>query len=116
MRGNLATKNRGVASPLAGAEETLVVLCIQMGKIRQPLNLTEGIALMNDMIKDTQMQEALKGFQPARHLGSNLFKFGEAGRGWWRGFMKRHGHRLVTKKGKRCACDRSDWTTLANIQ
>ena len=108
----MAPKNRGVTSPLADAEEILVVLCIQMGKIRQPLNVAEGIALVNDMIKGTKMQEALKEFQSARRLGSDLFELGKAGRGWWNGFMKRHGHRLVTKKGERFACDRSYWTTL----
>ena len=79
-RGNLAPKNRGVTSPLADAEEILVVLCIQMGKIRQPLNVTEGITLVNDMIEGTQMQEALKEFQSVRRLGSNLFELGKAGR------------------------------------
>ena len=49
-RGNVAPKNRGVTSPLADAEGVLVVSCIQMGKIRQPLNVAEGIALINDMI------------------------------------------------------------------
>ena len=88
-----------------------------MGKICQPLNVTEGIALVNDMIVEgTQMQEALKEFQSTRRLSSDLFELGKAGRGWWNGFMKRHGHRLVTKKGERFACDRSYWTTLANIQ
>ena len=87
-----------------------------MGKICQPLNVTEGIVLENDMIKSTQMQEGLKEFQSAIHLGSNSFELGKAGRGWWGGFMKQHGHRLVTKKGGRFACDWSDWTMLANIQ
>ena len=46
--GQSETPNR-VPSPIADAEESLVEICIQMGKIRQPLNVREGVALMNDI-------------------------------------------------------------------
>ncbi len=29
--------------------------------------------------------------------------------------MGRNGHRIVTQRGEKFACDRSDWTTLGNI-
>ena len=31
-----------------------------LGKIQQPLSCAKGVALMNDLIKDTPMQDALK--------------------------------------------------------
>ena len=74
--GNLDPKNRGVKSPLADAKETLVMLCVQMGKIHQPLNGMEGIA-------PSPMQDALKDSKSAIRLGSDIFKVGEAGKGWW---------------------------------
>jgi len=46
-------------SPLAGAKEALVAICIQMGKIRQQLNVSEGIVLMNDIIAGTNFEEDL---------------------------------------------------------
>ena len=30
--------------------------------------------------------------------------------------MRRHGHRLVTKRGKRFACNRAEWTTYPNMK
>ena len=69
-----------------------------MEKIHQPLTVMEGIALMNDMIRYDPMQDALKEFQSIRHLDSDVFKAGEVGKVWWKGIMKHHGHRLLTKK------------------
>ncbi len=31
-------------------------------------------------------------------------------------FLRRNGNRVVTQKGKKFAVDRSDWTTLGNMQ
>jgi hypothetical protein len=36
--------------------------------------------------------------------------------GWWGGFLKRHEDEIVTKRGKKCALNRHDWTTFENIQ
>jgi hypothetical protein len=106
---------RGVVSPLVGAEDALVVICIQMGKIRQPLNVSEGIALMNDMIVGTTFEEELICFQEERQLGDESFQRGTVTTGWWRGFKSRYRHRLTTKRGERFACNRADWTKLRNI-
>jgi hypothetical protein len=49
----LQTAHHGAKSPLEEVEVALVEICIQMGKIRQPLSCTEAITLMNDMIENT---------------------------------------------------------------
>ena len=46
-------------SPLKEVEVALVEICIQMGKIRQPLSCTEAITLMNDMIENTNTKQKL---------------------------------------------------------
>ena len=51
LRGNLNPQHCCVKSPLAAAEEALVAITIQMGMIRQPLTVNEGIQLMNSFIK-----------------------------------------------------------------
>jgi hypothetical protein len=35
---------------------------------------------------------------------------------WWRGFLRQHEDKLVTKRGENVALNRSNWTTLPNIQ
>ena len=55
-RQKLNPPHRGVMSPLAGTKEALVELCIQMGNICQPLTVTEGLKLMNDLIAGTDLQ------------------------------------------------------------
>ena len=81
-RGNHNPKHRGTRSPLADAEALLVTISIQMGIIRQPLNVTEGIQCMNDLIKGTDHAEALAEFQRARKLCSKDFEHGTVTQGW----------------------------------
>ncbi len=76
-------KHPGVSSPLEEAEEALVVICIQMGTIRQPLSVREGVELMNSLIDGTHIQKEVVEFQMARKLGHDLFTYGEIGKGWW---------------------------------
>ena len=112
----LTPKSRGVMSPVAEVEETLVAICIQMGKIRQPLNVTEGILLMNDLIMNTTYQDRLQDFHVCCKLGSDNFQVGTVTKGWWYGFKSRNRHRIVTRRGERFACNRADWTKLKNIE
>jgi len=99
-------------SPLAGAKEALVAICIQMGKIRQPLNVLEGIMLMNDIITGTKFKEELRRFQEERQLGDEMFQCGTVTKGWWSAFnfKSRYCHRLVTRGGERFASCRLDKT------
>ena len=97
-------------------EDTLVDICIQLGKIRQPLDCGEAVKLANDLIKGTEIREQLIEFQTSRKLGGEDFTYRTLSNGWWDGFLRRHGHKIVTKHGERFACLRSDWTTLPSIR
>jgi len=102
---------------LEEVEVALVEICIQMGKIRQPLSCTEAIALMNDMIKNTNTKQKLIEFQQTRRLGTYGFEKGTVTSGWWRGFLRRNEDtKLVTKRGEKFALNRRDWATLPNIK
>ena len=56
-RKNYDPQSCGNESPVAEAEETLLQMCISMGKIRQPLIVSECIMLMNSLIDGTEMQK-----------------------------------------------------------
>ena len=92
---------------MAEAESMIVGICIQMGKIRQPLKVTEAIRTANDLIKRTDFQDAVAEFQKVRHLGSAEFVHGTLSKHWWQGFLRRNHHRLVTKRGERFAYNRA---------
>jgi hypothetical protein len=76
----------GPKSQLEEVELALVEICIQMGKIRQPLSCTKAIALMNSMIENTHTQQKLIDFHQSRRLGMEVFKKGKVTLGWWRVF------------------------------
>ena len=115
-RGRTLTTHHGAKAPLEEVELALVQICIQMGKIRQPLSCTEAITLMNDLIENTDTKQKLIEFQQSRNLGTYGFEKGRVTTGWWRGFLRRHKDKLVTKRGEKFALNRSDWTTLPNIK
>jgi hypothetical protein len=115
-RKRLEPPHPGVASPLQDAEESLVQLCIAMGNARQPLTPFEGLQLMNSLIKDQELQEKLKEFKRRRKLGGSEEFLGEVGRSYWQGFMRRHGDRLVTKRGEKFASNRADWSKHVYIK
>jgi hypothetical protein len=82
-------------SPIQAAKESLIQICLTMGKVRQPLTPTEGILLMNSLIKDRQLQSDLVNYKKQHQdLGHGKYpeRLGEVGRGFWYGFMKRHSH------------------------
>ena len=72
-RGSLAPTHPGTSPPLLEAEMALVQICIQMGKMRQPLTCDEAIAIMNDMISETEMAEQLTEFQEIRTSNSQKY-------------------------------------------
>ena len=98
---NLNPLHPGTKSPLDTAEEALAQICIQMCKIRQPLLL----------INKTNLQHDLINFEKTRKLCNEGFKYGDNEKGWWKGFKKRHGDKMVTSRGEKFAINRSDWTT-----
>jgi hypothetical protein len=60
------------------------------------------------MIENTHTQQKLIDFHQSRRLGTDIFEKGKVTSGWWRGFLRRHEDRLVTKRGKKIALNRSD--------
>jgi hypothetical protein len=112
----LTTAHHGAKSLLDEVEVALVQICNQMGKIRQPLSCTKAIALMNDMIENTNAKLKLIEFQQSRILGTYGFEKGQVTSGWWRGFLRQHKDKLITKRGEKFALNRGDWTTLPSIR
>ena len=49
-RRNQNRSKKGPVSPLANIETTLVAICLQMAFFRKPLNIKEGLLLMNILI------------------------------------------------------------------
>ena len=112
-RNNLDPEGRGVTSPVKEAERALVVLCLQMSRICQPLTVPEATILFNDLIDNTPTQQALKEFHAARGIDSG--DSSSVGLGWWYGFKKRYVEVLETKRGENFASIRADWTKKSNI-
>ena len=116
MHRNLNPQHPGTKSPFETAEEALLLICSQMAMIRQPLTFNERIQLINSLIKQTNLQCDVIKFQQSKKLGNDGFNFGEVGKGWWQGFLKRHGDKIITKRGEKFAIVRSNWTILKNIE
>ncbi len=86
---------------MAPVEQYIVSLMHQMAKMRQPLNVSEGLSLANSLVEGTEWEEKIvefktkRGWKPYATDGSKNPILGPK---WYRGFWKRHGHE-VEKKG-----------------
>jgi len=50
-----------------------------------------------------------------RYIEADVLGKEQLGPGYWKGFLKRNKHRLVSKKGQKYALDRKDWSTYRNM-
>ena len=115
IRDDLVVKHNqhgGHVSPLTDIEETVILIIIQMARIRQYLSPSTGLALVKSLIDGQPLQEALVKWK-TKYSSNTL---GTVGRKYWRGFMNRHKHRLVSVSGQKYELDRQNWTTYANFK
>ena len=98
-------------SPLHDCEMEFLQVLIQMSKIRQSQSPTESLTLINSMIAGTKTQRDLILFKMKYSFGNT----GAVGDGYWKGFKKRHGHLISSKRGAKYELDRYKWTTHANV-
>lgn len=106
----------GTRPPLEPIEEVICDVLLQMGKIRQPLCVTESIDLANSLIKGSEIQQVLIDFQLKHNPDLPFERCGKVDYGWWIGFSRRHVDKLVTKRGKKFESNRADWSKEVYIK
>jgi hypothetical protein len=114
----LCSNHSSTTSPMAPIEEHIVPLLSQMAKMRQPLNVSEGLSLANSLIEGTKWEEELLSFKERRgweHLTSDCQKKPLLCRKWYQGLWKRHGHLLERKEGHKVSKDRAKWSIYHNF-
>ena len=101
----------GHVSPLLPLEDTVVKFIIKMAEIRQSLTPSKGLALINLLISEMPIQKDLEEWK--QKYSNNVS--GSVGKGYWRAFLKRNSHKIVSKRGQKYELDRQNWTTYANF-
>ena len=115
-RGKTFASHRGHTSPLLGFEPAVLTTIKQMCRIRQSLTPTQGIALVNSMIIDTDEQRQLVEWKHTNsHVNDDVTLTGQVGKGYWQLFMKRNRSKIRSTRGQKYELDRSTWTTYANF-
>ena len=101
----------GLVSPLLQIEDTVVKFVIRMAEIRQSLTPSRGLALINSLITDTPIQKELEIWKEKYSNNTS----GSVGQSYWRAFLKRNAHKIISKRGQKYELDRQNWTTYANF-
>ena len=101
----------GHTSPLASIDDVIVNIILMMARVRQCLNPSKGLALVNSLIENKPIQQDLINWKRKYSHGAN----GKVGLAYWRAFMKRNKNRIVSKRGQKYTLDRQKWTTYANF-
>ena len=109
----MTVNHAGKTSPLAPVEPRIVSTIVQMARIRMAISPSQGIRLINDLIDGTPVQKDLIKMKKSIESSDTS---GTVGIGYWRQFMKRNGHLLVSKRGKKFELDRSSWSTYGNFK
>ena len=116
------TVAQGTPSPMLSIEPYVVELITQLSRMRSPINVTTGLQLANSLIActpfmDGVLQWKVKHNVHARHQQLDDFTAaGRLGKGYWRGFMKRNGHKIKCKKAVKFDSKRADWCTYQNFK
>ena len=95
----------GHSSPLESLDDTIVDLVLMMARIRQCLTPSSGLALVNSMIDGQPIQQDLIEWKK-KFCKSDAT--GTVGKSYWRAFMKRNRHMLVSRRGQKYALDRQN--------
>ena len=97
----------GQQSPLLEVEPQFISIVIQMACIGDFLTPMKALALFNDMISGTPIQQKLKKFKLKHTQVKDDQKLGEVGYKYWRNFKARHSDKIVTRKGEKYKLNRS---------
>ena len=62
----MVAPHRGAQSPLKPIEEYIIAMLNQIAKMRQPLCVSEGLALANALIEGTEWEQRLLDFKTKR--------------------------------------------------
>jgi len=106
-----AVVEQGHLSPLLPIEPTIVQIIIQLSCIYQCNNPSQGLMLINSIIEGTPAQSDLIEWK--LKIGCFRSDLGRAGAGYWRGFLKRNGNKIVSRKGLKYEINRAKWSTYA---
>lgn len=101
-------------SPLFKIEPLLVDFCCQLSKIGEALIKEAIMELMDDMIRSTRHEVALRDFCEKRRIKKNSVGT-IVGERWYRNFLKRYKHRLRRAKCKIIDINRKSYCTYENF-
>jgi len=112
----LMVANTGVVSPMVRMEGYFVDIFLTLGAMRQPSNATEGLQIINSMIKGTVTEtEVLEWKKKHLKLECNDCENGPLlGPKYWANFLRRH-PQLSTKHCVRFDSQREAWATYENF-
>jgi hypothetical protein len=116
LRGNLQplVPRGGLVSPMLEIEPLLVGIIVFLQGARQPVGKKVILALANDLVKDTGIEEKVIAFKK-KYCGINC-NTADLGPKYYEDFMKRNGHLLESKRGEKFANDRSEWSSYTNFE
>ena len=115
-RHQLNPKHPGTPSPVMNIEETLVEICLAMCQTCKPLNCSKGLALVNSLIKDTVLEDALVKFKAKCHLVNTSSNPCILGPKYWSSFLKQNLHQLQSRQVQNFLKDRAKWSKYFYIR
>lgn len=106
----------GNESPLKFIEPTIIQLVLCMAKLKRALTSSDGLRIVNELIDGTEAQQRLIEWKSFKKMNHNITEdFGRVGKTYWKLFLERHKDELRSKRGRKYASDRSNYTSYLNF-
>lgn len=102
LRENAVIFNRcgGTLSPLHKHKALFCEMIIKMARIRNSLNSSKGLILINSLIENTEIEcEYVNWKRKFSFISDESMMNRKVSLGYWNGFKKRNTNKLVSKKG-----------------
>ena len=98
-------------SPLLSIKDTVIKIIIKLAESHQYRTPSKGLALINSLISEQPIQKEL--VECKKRYSNN--EDGSVGKKYWRSFLKRIYHRIVSKRGQKYELNQQNWTTYSNF-
>ena len=107
----------GSEYPLTPFEAYCVEMIIELSCCRHSTKASEGLKLINRLIKSAEIENKVKDWK-LKYAHANNIKDcdGASGSGCWNIFKKRNDDRIVIKKGNNFELDQQNWTTYSKYK
>ena len=118
-RNNVEIFTLGKASPTIKLDKPFLEILLRLADIRQCITPLEAIGVANSLIDEQGIGDEIRAYKVSMRMNCDDEGYNKDGTilgdRWWRTFLKRNEHLLVSTRGRKFAINRDSWCIYTNF-